>query len=212
MNQYAESVHQPRGFVNGNIIPLARIARRRYNACKDFSGKGVRCVRGQTKKLAISALLLASDVILTRVLAFNTPIMKIGLGFAATALCAMLYGPWWAAGVAALGDVLGALLFPTGLFFPGFTLTAACTGLLFGLCLYRRGENWRFPLLAAGLNCVLVSYLANTAMIAYISGTDYAALLGVRAVQLTVMLPLQALVLLWLTRSKLIRRLLDEAR
>ena len=34
-------------------------------------------------------------------------------------------------------------------------------------------------------------------------------LLGVRAVQLTVMLPLQALVLLWLTRSPLIRRVLD---
>ena len=62
-------------------------------------------MKGQTKKLAVSALLLAADVILTRILAFNTPLMKIGLGFAATALCAMLYGPWWAAGVAALGDL-----------------------------------------------------------------------------------------------------------
>ena len=92
-------------------------------------------MKGQTKKLAVSALLLAADVILTRILAFNTPLMKIGLGFAATALCAMLYGPWWAAGVAALGDLLGSLLFPTGAYFPGFTLTAACTGALFGLCL-----------------------------------------------------------------------------
>ncbi|MCR5575829.1 MAG: folate family ECF transporter S component [Oscillospiraceae bacterium] len=169
-------------------------------------------MKGQTKKLAVSALLLAADVILTRVLAFNTPLMKIGLGFAATALCALLYGPWWTAGVAALGDVLGSLLFPTGAYFPGFTLTAACTGLLFGLCLYRRGADWRFPVLAAALNCVLISWLANTAMISYISGTPYTTLLGVRAVQLTVMLPLQALVLLWLTRSPLIRRVLDEAK
>ena len=65
-------------------------------------------MKGQTKELAVSALLLAADVILTRILAFNTPLMKIGLGFAATALCAMLYGPWWAAGVAALGE--GAFL------------------------------------------------------------------------------------------------------
>ena len=169
-------------------------------------------MKGQTKKLAVSALLLAADVILTRVLAFNTPLMKIGLGFAATALCALLYGPWWAAGVAALGDVLGSLLFPTGAYFPGFTLTAACTGLLFGLCLYRRGADWRLAVLAAALNCVLISWLANTAMISFISGTPYATLLGVRAVQLTVMLPLQALVLLWLTRSPLIRRVLDEAK
>ena len=169
-------------------------------------------MHGQTKKLTVSALLLAADVILTRVLAFNTPVMKIGLGFAATALCAMLYGPWWAAGVAALGDVLGSLLFPTGAYFPGFTLTAACTGLLFGLCLYRRGRDWRLPILAAALNCVLISWLANTAMISFISGTAFGALLGVRAVQLTVMLPLQSLVLLWLTRSPLIRRVADEAR
>ena len=169
-------------------------------------------MKGQTKKLAVSALLLAADVILTRVLAFNTPLMKIGLGFAATALCALLYGPWWAAGVAALGDVLGSLLFPTGAYFPGFTLTAACTGLLFGLCLYRRGADWRFPVLGAVLNCALISYLANTAMISFISGTSYTALLGVRAIQLTVMLPLQTLVLLWLTRSPLIRRVLNEAK
>ena len=174
--------------------------------------KGVRPVKGQTKKLAVSALLLAADVILTRILAFNTPLMKIGLGFAATALCAMLYGPWWAAGVAALGDLLGSLLFPTGAYFPGFTLTAACTGAIFGLCLYRRASDWRFPILAAVLNCVLISYLANSAMISFITGTPYTALLGVRAVQLTVMLPLQGLVLLWLTRSKLIRRVLDDAR
>ena len=55
-----------------------------------------------TRKLAISALLLTADVILTRLIAFNTPVMKIGLGFTAVALCAMIYGPWWAALVAAL--------------------------------------------------------------------------------------------------------------
>ena len=47
-------------------------------------------MRNSTKKLAVSALLIALDVILTRLLAINTPIMKIGLGFAAVALCALL--------------------------------------------------------------------------------------------------------------------------
>ena len=83
-----------------------------------------------TRKLAVSAILLAADVLLTRVFAFNTPLMKIGLGFAAIALCAMLYGPAWAALVSALGDFIGSLAFPTGAYFPGFTLTAAVTGLL----------------------------------------------------------------------------------
>ena len=50
------------------------------------------------KKLIVSAQLIALDVVLTRLLAINTPVMKIGLGFASVALCAV-------AG-SALGDVL----------------------------------------------------------------------------------------------------------
>ena len=164
-----------------------------------------------TKKLIVSAQLLALDVVLTRLLAINTPLMKIGLGFAAVALCAILYGPWWAALVAALGDLVGALLFPTGAFFPGFTLTAACTGFIFGLCLYRRGKSLLWPILAAVLNVVLVSFLLNTAMISYISGTPYATLLKARAVQLAVMLPVQLAVLVFLSRSAIIKKLLDRA-
>ena len=168
-------------------------------------------MKSNTKKLAVSALLIALDVVLARLLAISTPIMKIGLGFAAVALSAMLYGPWWAALTGALGDLLGAVLFPTGAYFPGFTLTAACTGLIFGLCLYKKPNNWIWPLLGALLNTLLVSYLANTALISYISGSAFSALLTARAVQLAVMLPVQALVLIWLTRSGTVRRLMDRA-
>ena len=164
-----------------------------------------------TKKLLVSAQLIALDVVFTRLLAISTPLMKIGLGFAAVAFCALLYGPWWTALVAALGDIVGALLFPTGAFFPGFTLTAACTGLIFGLCLYRRGKSLLWPILAAALNAVLVSYLLNTAMISYISGSAYTTLLKARAVQLMVMLPVQIAILAFLSRSSIIKKLLDRA-
>ena len=168
-------------------------------------------MRSNTKKLAVSALLIALDVVLTRLLAINTNVMKIGLGFAAVALSAMLYGPWWAALTAALGDLLGAVLFPTGAYFPGFTLTAACTGLLFGLCMYKKPARWHWPVLAAALNTLLVTYLANTALICYISGNAFSVLLTARAVQLAVMFPVQALVLGWLSRAGSVRRLIERA-
>ena len=41
-------------------------------------------------------MLIAFDVIFTRVLALNMPLTKIGLGFAAVMVCGMLYGPGWA--------------------------------------------------------------------------------------------------------------------
>ena len=163
-----------------------------------------------TKRLAVSALLIAADVVLTRLLAINTPVMRIGLGFAAVALCALLYGPWWAAVTGALGDLLGALLFPTGAYFPGFTLTAALTGVIFGLCLYQKPARWVYPARAALLNTVLVSYLANTAMICVITGNSYSAMLAARAVQLAVMLPVQFLVLGWLCRAGLAEKLMGR--
>ena len=70
-------------------------------------------------------------------------------------------------------------------------------------------KEW--PARKAGLNVVLVSYLANTAMICYISGSPFPAMLAARAVQLAVMLPVQFLVLSWLHRSPSVRRLMLRA-
>lgn len=179
------------------------------------------------RQLTVSALLIALDVVFSRVLAINTPLMKIGLGFAAVALSAMLYGPLWAALTAALGDLVGALLFPTGAYFPGFTVTAALTGLIFGLFLYRREKGWLRAFLAAFCNCLLVTLLLNTLMIAVffrsspaeLAGADFArfmeltslkALLAARIPQFFIMLAVQALVIAALQASPALLRLIRE--
>ena len=179
------------------------------------------------RQLTVSALLIALDVVFSRVLAINTPLMKIGLGFAAVALSAMLYGPAWAALTAALGDLIGALLFPTGAYFPGFTATAALTGLIFGLFLYRREKSWLRAFLAALCNCLLVTLLLNTLMIAVffrsspaeLAGADFArfmeltslkALLAARIPQFFIMLAVQTLVLAALQASPALLRLIRE--
>ena len=179
------------------------------------------------RQLTVSALLIALDVVFSRVLAINTPLMKIGLGFAAVALSAMLYGPAWAALTAALGDLVGALLFPTGAYFPGFTATAALTGLIFGLFLYRREKSWLRAFLAALCNCLLVTLLLNTLMIAVffrsspaeLAGADFVrfmeltslkALLAARIPQFFIMLAVQTLVLAALQASPALLRLIRE--
>ena len=179
------------------------------------------------RQLTVSALLIALDVVFTRVLAINTPLMKIGLGFAAVALSAMLYGPLWAALTAALGDLIGALLFPTGAYFPGFTLTAALTGLLFGLFLFRREKSWLRAFFAALTNCFLVTLVLNTLMIAVffrsspaeLAGADLArfmeltslnALLAARVPQFFIMLAVQTAVICALQASPALLRLIRE--
>ena len=176
------------------------------------------------QQLTLSALLIALDVVFSRLLAINTPLMKIGLGFAAVAVAAMLYGPLWAMLTAALGDLIGALLFPTGAYFPGFTVTAALTGLIFGLFLYRREKSWLRAFLAALTNCLLVTFLLNTLMIAVffrsspaeLAGADFArfmeltnlkALLAARIPQFFIMLAVQTLVIAAIQASPALFRL-----
>ena len=162
------------------------------------------------QQLTVSALLIALDVVFTRVLAINTPLMKIGLGFAAVALSAMLYGPAWAALTAALGDLAGSLMFPTGAYFPGFTLTAALTGLIFGLFLYRRENSWLRAFLAALSNCLLVTLLLNTAMIVLVFHASLQAMAATRIPQFFIMTAVQTAVICALQASPALLRLIQE--
>ena len=56
----------------------------------------------------------------------------------ALVIAAVVHGPVAAALVGGLGDMIGAIAFPTGSYFPGFTLTQVLMGLSFGLALYRK--------------------------------------------------------------------------
>ena len=154
-----------------------------------------------TKKIVIIAMLVAFDVIFSRLLAFNILIAKVGLGFAAAAVCAMLYGPAWAGVCAALAALVGALLFPTGAYFPGFTATAALTGVIYGLFLYKGRPNFKRCFLAALTNGLAVTLVLNTAMISLVFGPPLGPLFLTRLGQFGIMLAVQTLVLLCLTRS-----------
>ena len=154
-----------------------------------------------TKKIAISAMLIAFNVIFTRVLALNMPLTKIGLGFAAVMVCGMLYGPGWAALCAGLGDLVGSLLFPTGAYFPGFTVTAAIGGAILGAALYKKRLKLSGCILTAFVNGLVVSLILNTTMISLVFGPPLGPLFLTRLGQFGVMLCVQTLVLFFLERS-----------
>lgn len=68
------------------------------------------------------------------------------------------------------------------------------------------------PLLAAGLNCLLVTLVANTALIAYISGSNFLPLFVTRIAQFFVMFPVQALVLSWMFNSGVMDRVFGKRK
>ncbi len=150
------------------------------------------------RTLTAVSLFIALEVVLSRFLSISTESLKIGFAFVPLVCCAMLYGPVWAAVAGGLADFIGAILFPIGPYFPGFTLTNALIGLVFGLFLRRRpaGTAGIVPICAAVLiNNLVLSLLLNTLWVSILYGSPFLQLLEVRLLQNAVMIPVEIAVL-----------------
>lgn len=142
------------------------------------------------------AMLLAIEIVLSRWLSISTQIVKIGFAFVAVAVCGMLFGPIWAAVLGGLADFLGAILFPIGPYFPGFTLSSALTGLVFGLLLYKRSKGWVHVAIAVLIDKLIISLLLTTYWIHALYGSPFVTLLPTRAVQSAILIVVQFVVIL----------------
>ena len=119
--------------------------------------------KNMTRRLCVIAVLIAMQIVLGRIAAINVgSYLKISFGFIPIAVCGILTGPFWTLLMAAVCDILGALLFPTGAFYWGFTLVAAVGGLIYGLCLYNRKENIFLCMLCTLMIALICNILLNT--------------------------------------------------
>ena len=146
--------------------------------------------RFSIKSLTLASLLIALEVVLSRFLSISAWNTKIGFAFVPVVLAALLLGPLWAGIVGALADFLGALLFPIGAYFPGFTLTAFLMGLCYGLFLYKKQGFGRI-VLAVAVHQLVLSLLLNTLWISLLYGSPYAPLLLSRLPQCAILAAVQ---------------------
>ena len=147
-----------------------------------------------TKHLTAMALLIALEIILSRFLSLSAWNTKIGFSFVPVVIAAILLGPVYAGIVGALADFVGALLFPIGAYFPGFTLTAFLTGMIYGLFLYKRQSLPRI-LGAVAVNQFILSLLLNTLWISVLYGSPFGPLLVTRLVQSAILTVVQIVVI-----------------
>lgn len=149
-----------------------------------------------TNRLVIMAFLIALEIILTRFCSINTPILRIGFGFLPVSMMGILYGPIWAAVGYAVGDILGMMIFPSGVFFPGFTVTAALTGLVFGLFLHGKERiTWKNVLPASLIIILVLNLCLDTLWLSIMMGDAFIALLPTRIFKCAVMLPIHLLLI-----------------
>lgn len=139
-----------------------------------------------TKDLAVMAMLIALNIILSRFLSISAWNIKIGFAFVPVVFAALYLGTWQAALVGALGDFIGANLFPIGAYFPGFTMTAALVGMTYGLCLHKK-QNLPRILAAVLITEICGSLLLNTLWISILYGSPFLPLMATRAFQCLLM-------------------------
>ena len=134
------------------------------------------------------ALLIALNVILTRFLSINTTFLRIGFGFLPVAIAGAAFGPFWAAVCGAVGDVLGMMIFPSGEYFPGFTLTAILTGITFGLLIHRKYSLIKNTI-ACTFVCLVLNLCLDTLWLSIMYGEAYIALLPARIIKSVINIP-----------------------
>lgn len=129
--------------------------------------------------LACLAVLTALQVVLSRFLSVPFWNLKFGFSFVPVLIAANLYGPLGAAAVYGIGDFVGALLFPQGTYFPGFTLSAVLSGIIWGIFLKGRIKPVKAVVSVVSVQ-VLCSFLMNSYWISFISGAPFSSLLATR--------------------------------
>ena len=166
--------------------------------------------RTHTRTLATLALLCAMEIVLARFcVIWITNSIKITFEAIPILTAGLLFGPVAGAVVGAVSDILGAGLLSGLGWLPVLTVTPTLLGVMAGLLRPLVWKRLTLPrlLLVTGLGFVLGSMFWTTWWLSTLYGTPLPALLAVRVPLYCVIAVLDTLVLFFLCRSGVFRRL-----
>ena len=128
------------------------------------------------KRIAVLGLLIALEIVLSRVLPAFTipPLIKASFAFIPIVVAGYLYGPLWAGAAAAIADIIGTFMLPLlGAYQPWFTITAFLVGAAYGAFLHERKVAWRNAVVSAVVVCVLLRIGLNCCWFYIMFGWPY---------------------------------------
>ena len=149
------------------------------------------------KKIILSSMLLAILIILSRFISVKTQVLVISFSFIPIMMSAIWLGPKYSTIIALLGDLIGAILFPFGPYFPGFTLSAAVSGFIYGMFLYNKEKEISNKQLLIRLTIsslivlVIVNIFITSLWIHILYGQAYFAIMTSRIITQIIMIPIQ---------------------
>lgn len=167
------------------------------------------------KKVILSGILLALLIVLNRFVSIKTPLLVISFSFVPIMMAAIWLGPKYATLIAALGDFIGAILFPFGTYFLGFTLSAGLKGLIYGMLLYKKpGEersNKSFIIRLIISNLLVLGIIEIFVVSLWLNimyGKAYFVVISTRILTQVIMFPIQVITIYIL--EKLTKPIVDK--
>ncbi|WP_164470898.1 folate family ECF transporter S component [Vaginisenegalia massiliensis] len=126
-----------------------------------------------SRVLATVALLIAMDLVLNAFRLRISPTVEINFAFLAVLINAYLFGPAVAGLSAVLGDIIGFIITPSGMFFPGFTLNALVIALIFSYGLYQQKSiSWSRLISVFLAKSVVISLILTPLWLKILYGTE----------------------------------------
>jgi len=152
--------------------------------------------------IVFMGLFIALEIVLTRFLSIQTPIVRIGFGFLPIALSGIMFGPMVGGVTAVLADLIRMAVFPNGFpYFPGYTLSAFLGGAIYGLLLYKKSVTVVRVGLAVLVIKLFVDLGLNTIWTSILQGKAILVILPTRMVSNAIMFPIQTLLIFVIWRA-----------
>lgn len=149
----------------------------------------------KTVALTVTAMLSALDVVLGFFTFMIGDFIKVSFSYLAIGLSGMFYGPVVGGITGAVGDLLKFAIRPLGPFFPGMTVSACLTGVIYGLFLYKKPATLSRILLAKICVTLIVDLGLTTLWLTMMYGKGFMVLLPMRALKSLIMLPIDTAML-----------------
>lgn len=171
---------------------------------------------GEFKRLNVvvfCGMMCALAIVLNMVASINVgPYIRIGFSGLPNQAVAYLFGPAVGGIFGAALDVIKYMLKPDGAFFPGFTVSAALGGIIYGAFLYKRKLSLARVFAAQLLVKVVVNVLLNTLWLNMLYGKAFMAILPGRIISNAVMLPIDTAIMFFMLQAvdRTIRKHFDE--
>ena len=144
----------------------------------------------KTKKIVYGAILIALNIVITRLLSVNVGVVRIGFSFIPVVIGSCMFGPLTGAVLAVAADALGMFM-TGGVPWLGFSINQALYGLTYGLFFYKKEKNIKAIALCVVLQAVIIDAVLGALWYNLHAGAPFWASLWARSVDAGAMIPVK---------------------